>query len=47
MADHGAYRACQYLKAAAGVKATGRKLTKPVFAYSLAWRPDEKPTKAE
>lgn len=35
------------LKAAAGVKTTGRKLTKPVFAYSLAWRPDEKPTKAE
>ena len=35
------------LKAAAGVKATGRKLTKPVFAYSLAWHPDEKPTKAE
>jgi hypothetical protein len=35
------------LKAAAGVKATGRKLTKPVFAYSLAWHPDEKPTKAD
>ena len=31
------------LKAAAGVKATGRKLTKPVMAYSLAWSPDEDP----
>jgi hypothetical protein len=29
------------LKEAAGVKATGRKMTKPVFAYSLAWHPDE------
>jgi len=36
-----------HLKAAAGIKATGRKLTKPVFAYSLSWPPDEKPTKAE
>jgi hypothetical protein len=35
------------LKAAAGTKATGRKLTKPVFAYSLAWHPGEKPDKAE
>jgi Relaxase/Mobilisation nuclease domain len=35
------------LKAAAGVKSTGRKLTKPVFAYSLAWHPDEKPTKED
>jgi len=35
------------LKAAAGVKATGRKLTKPVHAYSLAWHPDEKPTKED
>lgn len=31
------------LKQAAGVKATGRKLTKPVMAYSLAWSPDEAP----
>ena len=31
------------LKAAAGVKATGRKLTKPVMAFSLAWSPDEEP----
>ncbi|WP_267426730.1 relaxase/mobilization nuclease domain-containing protein [Methylobacterium sp. GC_Met_2] len=35
------------LKEAAGIKATGRKLTKPVFAYSLAWHPDEKPTRDE
>jgi hypothetical protein len=35
------------LKAAAGEKATGRKLTKPVFAYSLAWHPDERPTNEE
>lgn len=35
------------LKAAAGTKATGRKLTKPVFAYSLAWHPGERPAKAE
>ena len=35
------------LKAAAGVKATGRKLTKPVMAYSLSWHPDEKPTRAD
>jgi hypothetical protein len=36
-----------HLKAAAGTKATGRKLKKPVFAYSLAWPPGEKPTKAQ
>src|SRR5437764_9740018 len=35
------------IKAAAGIKATGRKLTKPVFAYSIAWHPGERPTKAE
>ena len=35
------------LKAAAGTKATGRKLKNPVFAYSLAWHPGERPTKAE
>src|SRR5713101_7311188 len=27
--------------------ATRRKLTKPVFAYSIAWHPGERPTKAE
>jgi hypothetical protein len=35
------------LKSAAGTKATGRKLKHPVFAYSLAWHPGEKPAKAE
>src|SRR3954466_5328745 len=35
------------LKAAAGVKATGRKLEKPVHAYSLSWHPTERPTRAE
>ena len=35
-----------HLKAAAGTKATGRKLKKPVFAYSIAWHPSERPTKA-
>lgn len=33
------------LKAAAGIKATGRKMTSPVFAYSLSWQPGEHPTK--
>jgi hypothetical protein len=32
------------LKAAVGGKTTGRKLTKPVFAYSLSWHPGERPT---
>lgn len=31
------------LKAAAGVKATGRKLEKPVHTFVLSWAPDEKP----
>jgi Relaxase/Mobilisation nuclease domain len=31
------------LKAAAGEKATGRKLTKPVYAYSLSWHPEQRP----
>lgn len=35
------------LKAAAGVKATGRKLTKPVFAYSLAWHERDRPTRED
>lgn len=34
------------LKQAAGLKA-GRKLEKPVYVYSLAWHPDEAPSKAE
>ncbi|NKE48770.1 relaxase/mobilization nuclease domain-containing protein [Roseomonas frigidaquae] len=35
------------LKAAAGVKSTGRKLTKPLTAYSLSWHPSEEPTQAQ
>ena len=35
------------LKKAACVKSSGRKLEKPVFAYSLSWHPDERPTKAD
>lgn len=31
------------LKTAAGIKATGRKLIKPVMAFSLSWSPDEPP----
>jgi len=33
------------LKEASGQKRTGRKLEKPVFAYSLSWHPEEKPDK--
>ncbi len=29
------------------MKATGRKLERPVYAYSLSWHPDERPTRAE
>ena len=39
--------AAQELKAAIGAKTTGRKLTKPVFAYSLSWHPGQNPTKEE
>ena len=35
------------LKEAAGQAVTGKKLTKPVLAYSLSWHPDEQPTKAD
>lgn len=35
------------LKAASGVKATGRKLEKPVYAFSLSWHPTEQPTDAQ
>ena len=31
------------LKKLAGVKATGRKLKKPMVHYSLSWAPDERP----
>lgn len=34
------------LKEASGQKSTGRKLTKPVFAYSLSWHPEQKPDRA-
>ncbi|WP_367872973.1 relaxase/mobilization nuclease domain-containing protein [Luteolibacter sp. Populi] len=34
------------LKEVAGQKATGRKLRKPVFAYSLSWAPEERPDQA-
>ncbi len=34
------------LKKTAGMKMTGRKLTKPVYTYSLAWHPDQKPSQA-
>ena len=35
------------LKASAGISNKGRKATKPVYAYSLAWHPTEAPTMAE
>ena len=35
------------LKQAAGVKATGRKLAKPVLAFSLSWHPSERPSREE
>ena len=35
------------IKARAGGSAKGRKLQYPVYTYSLAWAPDEKPTRQE
>ena len=35
------------LKQAAGVAATGRKLEKPVYTYSLAWAQDQEPSRDE
>ena len=35
------------LKQAAGVAATGRKLEKPVYTYSLAWAHNEEPSRDE
>jgi hypothetical protein len=35
------------IKAAAGAARTGRKLTKPVYSYSLSWAPDETPSREE
>jgi hypothetical protein len=42
-----AYTAMEHdrLKEASGHKATGRKLEKPVFTYSLAWHPEQDPDK--
>jgi hypothetical protein len=37
----------QELKEAAGIKATGRKLEKPVYTFSLSWHPTEKPDFAQ
>lgn len=49
-----AWRAMSYtamnqdaLKQAAGIKATGRKLSTPVFSYSLSWHPTEAPTRED
>lgn len=33
------------LKEAAGQAPTGRKLTKPVFSYSLSWHPEQRPNR--
>lgn len=33
------------LKEATGQKATGRRMKKPVFAFSLSWAPDQRPDK--
>src|ERR1700742_3484610 len=38
-------KAQERLKVASGQKASGRKLQKPVFAYSLAWHPEQDPDK--
>jgi len=35
------------LKADAGVGATGRKMSKPVYTLSLSWSPEESPSQAE
>jgi len=35
------------LKRASGQKATGAKMKKPVFAYSIAWHPEQQPNKGE
>ena len=37
----------QALKRATGQRATGAKLQKPVLSYSLAWHPEQSPTKEE
>jgi hypothetical protein len=40
-------KSAKRLKEASGQVATGAKLKKAVFAYSLAWHPEQSPTKAE
>lgn len=35
------------LKEASGQKRTGRKLTKPVFSYSLSWHPEQQPDRPQ
>lgn len=35
------------LKRASGQRATGAKMKKPVFAYSIAWHPEQRPAKEE
>jgi hypothetical protein len=37
----------QQIKAANDTPATGRKLAKPVYAYSLSWAPDQEPTQED
>ncbi len=37
----------QQIKAANDTPATGRKLAKPVYAYSLSWAPDQQPTQED
>lgn len=41
------YAVQERLKKAAGKKLSGRKLVKPVFAYSLSWHPEQDPGKEE
>ncbi len=43
----GTARDAVVLKELAGVSAQGRKLTKPVYHYSLSWAPEERPDRAE
>lgn len=35
------------LKTAAGIRTSGRKLRKPVLAFSLSWHPSERPTRGD
>ena len=39
-------KAQERLKEASGQARTGRKLERPVFAFSLAWHPEQSPDKA-